>query len=212
MATVTMIPARKTVGARKKTEDAPKLRVAAYCRVSTETDEQATSYEAQIEHYTEFIGNHPGWELAGIYADDGISGTNTKKRDEFNRMIDECHAGNIDMIITKSISRFARNTLDCLKFIRELKEINIPVFFEKEIVLFTFIAGIRCYIRIFDSMITQVFHERDKGKLVTSFRSDTDTGYVLSFHTKLNVISGFQLRISHVIFLHMHKCRIRICL
>ena len=69
MATVTMIPARKTVGARKKTEDAPKLRVAAYCRVSTETDEQATSYEAQIEHYTEFIGNHPGWELAGIYAD-----------------------------------------------------------------------------------------------------------------------------------------------
>lgn len=70
--------------------------------------------------------------MAGIFADDGISGTNTKKRDEFNRMIDECHAGNIDMIITKSISRFARNTLDCLKYIRELKEINIPVFFEKE--------------------------------------------------------------------------------
>ena len=96
MATVTMIPARKTVGARKKTEDAPKLRVAAYCRVSTETDEQATSYEAQIEHYTEFIGNHPGWELAGIYADDGISGTNTKKREEFNRLIEDCMAGQVD--------------------------------------------------------------------------------------------------------------------
>ena len=132
MATVTMIPARKTVGARKKTEDAPKLRVAAYCRVSTETDEQATSYEAQIEHYTGFIGNHPGWELAGIYADDGISGTNTKKREEFNRLIDDCMAGQIDMVVTKSISRFARNTLDCLKYIRQLKDKNIPVFFEKE--------------------------------------------------------------------------------
>lgn len=70
--------------------------------------------------------------LAGIFAGDGITGTNTKKRDEFNRMIEECHAGNIDMIITKSISRFARNTLDCLKYIRELKDLNIPVFFEKE--------------------------------------------------------------------------------
>ena len=79
MATVTMIPAKTKVGARAKSEEAPKLRVAAYCRVSTETDEQATSYEAQIEHYTDYIEKHPGWELAGIYADDGISGTNTKK-------------------------------------------------------------------------------------------------------------------------------------
>jgi site-specific DNA recombinase len=70
--------------------------------------------------------------LAGIFADDGISGTNTKKREEFNRMIDECMAGNIDMIITKSISRFARNTLDCLKYIRQLKDKNIPVYFEKK--------------------------------------------------------------------------------
>ncbi len=70
--------------------------------------------------------------LSGIFADDGISGTNTKNRDEFNRMIDECIAGNIDMIITKSISRFARNTLDCLKYIRQLKDRNISVFFEKE--------------------------------------------------------------------------------
>ena len=104
MATVTMIPARPTVGARKKTEDAPKLRVAAYCRVSTETDEQATSYDAQIEHYTDYIKKNPGWELAGIYADDGISGTNTKKREEFNRLIDDCMAGRVDMVVTKSIS------------------------------------------------------------------------------------------------------------
>ena len=132
MATVTMIPARPTVGARKKTEDAPKLRVAAYCRVSTDTDEQATSYDAQIEHYTEFIEKHPDWELAGIYADDGISGTNTKKREEFNRLIEDCMAGRVDMVVTKSISRFARNTLDCLKYIRQLKDKNIAVFFEKE--------------------------------------------------------------------------------
>lgn len=129
---VTVIPARKRVGNTVKYEERPKLKVAAYCRVSTDSDEQATSYEAQVEHYTRFIQKNSEWELAGIFADDGISGTNTKKRDEFNRMIGECMAGNIDMIITKSISRFARNTLDCLKYIRELKEKNIPVFFEKE--------------------------------------------------------------------------------
>ena len=85
-----------------------------------------------MAHYTQFIQKNPEWELAGIYADDGITGTNTKKREEFNRMIQDCMDGKIDMIITKSISRFARNTLDCLKYIRELKEKNIPVFFEKE--------------------------------------------------------------------------------
>lgn len=129
-----LIPARRQVGsnARKQEEEKPKLRVAAYCRVSTDNDEQATSYEAQVEHYTEFIQKNPEWEFAGIYADDGISGTNIKNRDEFNRMIEDCEAGTIDMIITKSISRFARNTLDCLKYIRQLKDKNIPVFFEKE--------------------------------------------------------------------------------
>lgn len=132
MANVTFIPAKRQVGNNIKKAEKPKLRVAAYCRVSTDSDEQATSYDAQIEHYTEYISKNPEWVLAGIFADDGITGTNTKKRDEFNRMIDECHAGNIDMIITKSISRFARNTLDCLKYIRELKDKNIPVYFEKE--------------------------------------------------------------------------------
>jgi len=128
---VTVIPARKHIR-KNKNDEKPKLRVAAYCRVSTDSDEQATSYDAQIEHYTAYIKGHPDWELAGIFADDGITGTNTKKREEFNRMIDECMAGNIDMVITKSISRFARNTLDCLKYIRQLKDKNIPVFFEKE--------------------------------------------------------------------------------
>lgn len=129
---IMVIPARKRVGNIASREEKPKLRVAAYCRVSTDSDEQATSYEMQMEHYTSYIQRNPEWEFAGIFADDGISGTNTKKREEFNRMIEECMAGHIDMIITKSISRFARNTLDCLKYIRLLKEKNIPVFFEKE--------------------------------------------------------------------------------
>ena len=104
--------------------------MAAYCRVSTDSDEQATSYEAQVEHYTDYTRKNLEWEFAWIFADDGISGTNTKKREEFNRMIDEAMAGKIDMIVTKSIRRFARNTLDCLKYIRQLKEKNIPVYFE----------------------------------------------------------------------------------
>lgn len=122
MGTVSVIPARKQIGNTIKSSQKPKLRVAAYCRVSTDSDEQATSYEAQVEHYTSHIKSNPEWTFAGIYADDGISGTNTKKREEFNNMIEQCEKGNIDMVITKSISRFARNTLDCLKYIRQLKD------------------------------------------------------------------------------------------
>lgn len=130
---VRTIPATKRVGTLGiDTEEKPKLRVAAYCRVSTDSDEQESSYEAQVEHYTNFINNNSEWELAGIYADDGISGTSTKNREEFNRLIQDCMANKVDRVITKSISRFARNTLDCLKYIRQLKDKNIPVFFEKE--------------------------------------------------------------------------------
>lgn len=130
--TVTMIPATKRMGNAVRDNVVPKLKVAAYCRVSTDSDEQATSYDAQVEHYTSFIRKNPEWEFAGIYADDGITGTNTKKREEFNRLMVDCRCGKIDMIITKSICRFARNTLDCLTHVRELKSINIPVYFEKE--------------------------------------------------------------------------------
>ena len=109
-----------------------KLRVAAYARVSTDTDEQEGSYEAQVNHYTMLIQNNPDWEFAGMFADDGISGTQAKKRPEFLRMIEECENGQIDMIITKSISRWARNTLDSLTYIQKLKDLGIPVIFEKE--------------------------------------------------------------------------------
>lgn len=108
------------------------LRVAAYCRVSTLMEQQESSYEAQVGYYTEKIKSNPNWKLAGIYADDGKSATSTRKRADFQTMIDDCMAGKIDMVITKSISRFARNTVDSLTHIRKLKEKNIAVYFEKE--------------------------------------------------------------------------------
>lgn len=117
---------------KESAEEVKKPKVAAYCRVSTELEEQQSSYQAQVEHYTREIKRNPKWEFAGIYADEGISGTNTKKRVEFNRMIEDCMADKIDMILTKSVSRFARNTVDCISYIRKLKEKNIAVFFEKE--------------------------------------------------------------------------------
>ena len=107
-------------------------RVAAYCRVSTASDEQETSYAAQCAHYTRRIAENPEWELAGIFADEGITGTQAKRRPEFMRLVAECEAGRIDLVITKSISRFARNTIDCLTYIRKLKALGIPIIFEKE--------------------------------------------------------------------------------
>ena len=129
---ITFIPAVKTVGTQKPAEKKQKVRVAAYCRVSTEFEEQESSYETQVAHYTSYINGNPEWEMVEVYADNGLSGTRTAKREAFNRMIADCEAGRIDMIITKSISRFARNTVDCLKYTRKLKELNIAVFFEKE--------------------------------------------------------------------------------
>ena len=127
--TVTIIPARITTAENKIKRQ---LRVAAYCRVSTEEEEQQSSYEAQCNYYTEKIMSNPEWTMAGIYADEGITGTSTKKREEFKRMIRHCRQKKIDLILTKSISRFARNTVDCLNYIRALKELGIAVFFEKE--------------------------------------------------------------------------------
>ena len=109
-----------------------KKRVAAYARVSTDEEEQLTSYEAQVDYYTRYIQANPDWELVEVYADEGISGTNTKKRKNFNRMIEDALAGKIDRIVTKSVSRFARNTVDTLTTIRKLKDKGVGVFFEKE--------------------------------------------------------------------------------
>ena len=128
---VRVIPATKTQGAIHSTHDGKK-RVAAYCRVSTDSEEQLNSYEAQKSYYTQKIEDSSDWEMAGIYADEGITGTSLKKRTEFKKMITACKRGHIDLIITKSLSRFARNTVDCLETVRLLKANGIGVYFEKE--------------------------------------------------------------------------------
>lgn len=128
---VTVIPASKPLHAPTAHRKG-KLRVAAYCRVSTDSEEQLNSYKAQKSYYAHIISEKEEWELAGIYADEGISGTSLKKREEFKRMIAACKRGRIDLIITKSISRFARNTVDCLNTVRMLKALGIGVIFEKE--------------------------------------------------------------------------------
>lgn len=107
-------------------------RVAAYARVSTDHEDQETSLSAQTEYYRKKITEHPGWEFVEIYVDDGISGLSTKHREGFNRMVEDCLAGRIDLILTKSISRFARNTVDTVTTIRKLKDSGVGVYFEKE--------------------------------------------------------------------------------
>ena len=103
------------------------LRVAAYARVSTDSEEQLESYVSQVKYYTELINNNPEWQFVEVYADEAITGTKTDKRTDFNRMINDCMNGDIDLIIVKSISRFARNTVDTLTYVRSLKEKGVAV-------------------------------------------------------------------------------------
>ena len=109
-----------------------KIKVAAYCRVSTDSDAQLESLDAQKTHYENYISSRDDWEFVGLYYDEGISGTKKEKRYELMRMINDCEAGKIDFVITKSISRLTRNTTDCLELVRKLLDLNIPIFFEKE--------------------------------------------------------------------------------
>ena len=132
MAKVTIIPSTINPLTQAPITSKQKRRVCAYARVSTDSDEQYTSYEAQVTYYKKYIQEHPEWEYVDVYADEGITGTNRKKRDSFNKMIKEALEGKIDLIITKSISRFARNTLDTISITRELKAKGVEVFFEKE--------------------------------------------------------------------------------
>lgn len=128
---VRVIPAdpRLTQMGKVKTQ---RQNVAAYCRVSTDEKDQKNSYEAQVDYYTQKIEETDSWIMAGIFADEGITGTSLKKRDDFNRMMTKCRRGKIDLILCKSVSRFARNTVDCLNTVRELKALGISVFFERE--------------------------------------------------------------------------------
>ena len=128
--TVSVIEPQKSILVDK--EKYHQKRVAAYCRVSTDSEEQLTSYQNQVRVYTEMIAANKEWEFAGLYADEGISGTRADKRPEFQRMIRDCQNGKIDYIITKSVSRFARNTVECLEYVRSLKAQGIGIFFEEQ--------------------------------------------------------------------------------
>lgn len=132
MKEVEVIKARNDLTTRARGKTIERMRVAAYCRVSTDSADQLNSYKSQVAYYTDLIKKKKEWVLADIYADEAITGTQVTKREDFQRMINDCMNGDIDMVITKSISRFARNTLDTLKYVRMLKEKNIVVYFEDE--------------------------------------------------------------------------------
>ena len=132
MAKVDVIKAQVSVTDRRRHKSIERKRVAAYCRVSTDSEDQLNSYRSQVQYYTDKISENRDWMMAGIYADEAITGTQVAKREGFQKMINDCLSGQIDMVITKSISRFARNTLDTLKYVRMLKEKDIAVFFEDE--------------------------------------------------------------------------------
>lgn len=132
MPKITIIPARLDQATFMPLDQPVKRKVAGYARVSTDSDEQKTSYEAQVRYYTNYIKSRDDWEFVNVYTDEGISGTNTKHRSGFNKMIEDALAGEIDLIVTKSVSRFARNTVDSLITVRKLKEKGIEVYFEKK--------------------------------------------------------------------------------
>lgn len=127
MAEVIMIQGNQAVQQEK-----PKLRVCAYARVSSKSDEQQYSFFGQVQHYTKLINENPEWEYVDIYADEGLTGTRKDKRDEFNRMLDDCREGKIDKILTKAVSRFARNISECVEVVKELKELGVTVYFEEQ--------------------------------------------------------------------------------
>lgn len=132
MPRITTIPATKNLFTALPTASVARRKVAGYARVSTDSDEQFTSYEAQIDYYTKYIMEREDWQFIKVYTDSGISATNTKHRDGFKEMVRDALAGKIDLIVTKSVSRFARNTVDSLTTVRKLKEAGVEVYFEKE--------------------------------------------------------------------------------
>ncbi len=131
-ANITMIPASIPFMQNNAVNPSAKRKVAAYARVSTDSEEQLNSYESQVDYYTKYITERPDWDFADVYTDEGITGCNTKHREGFKKMVSDALAGKIDLIITKSVSRFARNTVDSLQTIRKLKERGVECFFEKE--------------------------------------------------------------------------------
>ena len=132
MANVTVIPATRNLHTGIRNDAVAKRKTAGYARVSTDSEEQLTSYEAQVDYYTNYIKSRPEWEFVNVYTDEGISATDTRHRDGFNKMVQDALDGKIDLIVTKSVSRFARNTVDSLTTVRKLKEKGVEVYFQKE--------------------------------------------------------------------------------
>ena len=151
MANVRIIPSKINPLTKLPHNALHKRRVAAYARVSTEQEEQANSYEAQVDYYTKLIAGRPEWVMVDVYTDKGITGTNLKHRDGFNKMIADARAGLLDLIITKSVSRFARNTLDTISLTRELKAKGVEIFFEEQNV-YTFDSNGELMLTILASM------------------------------------------------------------
>ena len=170
--TVTLIEPKKSILVDK--EKYHQKRVAAYCRVSTDSEEQLTSYQNQMRVYTEMIAARKEWEFAGLYADEGISGTRADKRPEFQRMIRDCQNGKIDYIITKSVSRFARNTVECLEYIRSLKAQGIGIFFEEQNIDTAQMSG-ELLTAIF-AAISQKESESISGNMRWSYRRRMESG------------------------------------
>ena len=162
-------------------------RIAIYVRVSTDDVRQTTSYELQKKYYEEFVTRHPNWTLVKIYADEGISGTSLKKRDEFNRMIADCRAGKIDMIITKSVSRFARNVEDFIATVRNLAELKprVGVFFESE-AIFSLNDDSQMALTFQATMAEEESHTRSRS-METSLRMRLDHGIPLT-HSRLRIL------------------------
>ena len=132
MANVTVIPATRNIHTGVRKDAVAKRKTAGYARVSTDSEEQLTSYEAQVDYYTNYIKSRPEWEFVNVYTDEGISATDTRHRSGFNQMVQDALDGKIDLIVTKSVSRFARNTVDSLTTVRKLKEKGVEVYFEKK--------------------------------------------------------------------------------
>ncbi len=179
--TVTVMEPKKSMIVDK--EKYKQLRVAAYCRVSTDSDEQLTSYKTQKKVYTEMIAQKPEWCLAGIYADEGISGTRADKRDEFQKMIKACLGGKIDYIITKSVSRFARNTVECLEYVRMLKSRGIGVLFEEQNID-TLKSDSELYLVIYAGFAQSESESMSKS-ITWSFRKNFEEGKVTFIYGKI---------------------------
>ena len=132
MPNVTVIPATRNLHTGVRNDAVAKRKTAGYARVSTDSEEQLTSYEAQVDYYTNYIKSRPEWEFVNVYTDEGISATDTRHRSGFNQMVQDALEGKIDLIVTKSVSRFARNTVDSLTTVRKLKEKGVEVYFQKK--------------------------------------------------------------------------------